>query len=84
MDYCLAVKEGNTVLYAILAKMINNVPESTVNAALTFYSSDNAKKSLYEVMLDYPVPTIIAAVIAGVLIVLAIRGLKVQRKTPEG
>lgn len=84
MDYCLAVKEGNTVLYAILAKMINNVPESTVNAALTFYSSDNAKKSLYEVMLDYPVPTIIGAVIAVVLIVLAIRGLKVQRKTPEG
>jgi ABC-type amino acid transport substrate-binding protein len=81
MDYCLAVKEGNTILYSILAKLISNVPESTVNAALTYYSSDNAKPGIMDVILDYPIPAVIAAVIAVGLIALAIRGLRVQKKS---
>ena len=39
MDYCFAVREGTTVLYSILAKIIRQVPHASVNAALTYYSA---------------------------------------------
>ena len=39
MDYCLAVREGNTTLYSIVSKIIRQVPDATVNAALTYYSA---------------------------------------------
>jgi ABC-type amino acid transport substrate-binding protein len=39
MDYCLAVKEGSTILYSILSRLIRQIPESTVNAALNYYSA---------------------------------------------
>ena len=83
MDYCLAVKEGNTVLYSILSRIISNVPESTVNAALTYYSSDNSMPSFGDFIMAYPIPTIISAVVAVVLIILAIRGFHIQKKAGE-
>jgi len=48
MDYCFAVKEGNTALYSILAKIVSLVPESTVNAALTYYSSETVNASFLD------------------------------------
>ena len=39
MDYCFAVREGNTVLYSILSKIIRRVPGASVNAALNYYSA---------------------------------------------
>ena len=82
MDYCFAVKEGSTILYSIMAKIIDNVPESTVNASLTYYSTDNSKPGFSDFILSYPVAAAISIVIALVLIFLAIRGLKLERKTP--
>ena len=75
MDYCLAVREGNTILYSILSKIVGNVPESTVNAALTYYSADTAKPGIGDFILSYPIPAAISAVIAVILIILAVRGI---------
>lgn len=83
MDYCLAVREGNTVLYSILSKIIVNVPESTVNSALTYYSADNSLPSFGDFILAYPIPAVLSAVVAVILIILAIRGLRVQKKPGE-
>ena len=83
MDYCLAVREGNTVLYSILSKIVGDVPESTVNAALTYYSVDNSLPSFGAFILAYPIPAILSAVAAIILIILAIRGLRVQKKAGE-
>jgi hypothetical protein len=80
MDYCFAIREGNTVLYSILSKIIGNVPESTANAALTYYSADSSKPTLGDLILAYPIPAVVSSVVAVVLIILAIRGLRVQRK----
>ena len=79
MDYCLAVREGNTLLYSILSKIIGNVPESTVNAALTYYSADVSKPDFGDFILAYPIPAIVAAVIALILIILAVRGVLVTK-----
>ena len=46
MDYCFATKEGNTMLYSILAKIVSLVPESTVNAALNYFSSETVSPGL--------------------------------------
>lgn len=75
MDYCLAVREGNTILYSILSKIVGNVPESTVNASLTYYSADTAKPGIGDFILAYPIPAVISAVIAVILIILAVRGI---------
>jgi ABC-type amino acid transport substrate-binding protein len=81
MDYCLAVREGNTLLYSILSKIIGNVPESTVNAALTYYSADTAKPGIGDFILAYPIPAVISAVIAVILIILAVRGVVVTKSS---
>ena len=39
MDYCFAVREGNTILYSILSKIIRRIPGASVNAALAYYSA---------------------------------------------
>ena len=46
MDYSFAVREGNTVLYSILSRIISQVPDATVNAALTYYSAAPEKTGL--------------------------------------
>jgi len=79
MDYCLAVRDGNTLLYSILSKIIGNVPESTVNAALTYYSADVSKPGFGDFILAYPIPAIVAAVIALILIILAVRGVLITK-----
>ena len=81
MDYCLAVREGNTLLYSILSKIIGNVPESTVNAALTYYSADAAKPGIGDFILAYPIPAVISAVIAVILIILAVRGVVITKSS---
>ena len=72
MDYCFAVKENNTVLYSILSKMICEVPESAVNAALTYYSTETEKPGLKEYIEDYPYIAIGTAVVILFLMLLVI------------
>ena len=43
MDYCIAVSEGNSVLYSILSKIIGVVPNGIVHSALTYYSTEDVK-----------------------------------------
>jgi peptidoglycan hydrolase-like amidase len=61
-------------------KIIDNVPESTVNAALTYYSADNEKTGIVDLILSHPVPAVFAAVVAAGLIVMAVKGILAERK----
>lgn len=83
MDYCFAVREGSTILYSILSKIIGNVPDSIVNAALTYYSTDNARPGIGDFVLSYPVPAVFSAVIALILIFFAFRGVRASVRKPE-
>jgi len=88
MDYCLAVREGNTVLYSILSKIINEVPDAAVNAALTYYSSESPNETFLDTLKDHPV--IVALVVlcvvqlAVILILLFRFSPKESKKKPEG
>ena len=75
MDYCLAVKEGNTALYSILSKAITMVPDATVNAALTYYSSESTKVGFWDYVADH-----LAVILGAVSILLLITILLLYRK----
>jgi len=84
MDYSFAVKEGNSVLYSILSKAITQVPESTVNAALTYYSSDKAPDSFLDYIVDHPsiaILDVLCLALIVTVVILTIR-MKKSRKKP--
>ena len=45
MDYCFAVDRDSTTLYSILSRVANLVPAASVNSALSFYFTEDAKNS---------------------------------------
>ena len=86
MDYCLAVKEGNTTLYSILSKVISQVPDATVNAALTYYSSIPREITFFEYLEDHPLVAGMAALLACLavaVIVLLFRIRKLKKPAEE-
>ncbi|MBP5255553.1 MAG: transporter substrate-binding domain-containing protein, partial [Clostridia bacterium] len=52
LDYCFAVRREDTKLYSILGKITDLVPESTVNSALSFYFTEDAKTGIGDVLLQ--------------------------------
>ena len=85
MDYCLAVKEGNSVLYSILSKIIRQVPDATVNAALTYYSSEKSDDTFLDYIADHPsiaILDVVCVVLIVTVIVLTVR-MKKAGKTPR-
>lgn len=70
MDYYLAVRRGDVLLYSILAKTTAVVPNSIVHAALTYYSTEDAKTNFVDFIKDNL--TIVMTVIASILLVILI------------
>ena len=67
MDYCFAVNKGETAFYSILSKIVGQVPRSTVNAALSYYITEDARFSLFDFISAH-----LAAVMALVGVVLLV------------
>ena len=73
LDYCFAIKEGDTELYSIMAKVAGLVPNATANAALSRYMTEDAKRTLYDVIVDNLslVMAVIGVVVLIILLLLA-------------
>ena len=70
MDYCFAVDRDDTILYSILAKVSGAVPESTVNAALTYYYTEDSRIGfLGLIRQNLWIMILVTAVLLGALIV---------------
>ena len=84
MDYCFAVSEGNTILYSILAKVIGVVPDGIVHSALTYYSTEDVKTSLGEIIKDnlFIILTVIA-VILFVIVLLLLHNIRANKMILE-
>ena len=82
MDFSLAVREGNTVLYSVISRIISQMPASAANAALTYYSAETVQpQGLGGFFLVFPVPAVLSAAAALVLIVSAVRAfINIQKK----
>ena len=76
MDYCFAVKEGNMILYSILTKIISQVPEATVNAALTYYSTVYRETGFLDYLADNPLVILLAVfcvILLAAVVILLVR-----------
>ena len=84
MDYYFAVREGDTELYSILSKVTGMVPDSAINAALTYYSTEDARTSLVDLVIDnlLIVMTVISLILL-VIVVLLLRSIRMERKVSE-
>ncbi len=80
MDYCFAVREGNTTLYSILSKIIRRVPDATVNSALTYYSADSATTGAIDLRSARPLLIGLGGACGALLITTAFLIFKLQDK----
>ena len=84
MDYCFAVDRGNTTLYSILSKVTNLVPTSSVNSALSFYFTEDAKYSFGDLSRQH-MDIVICAFTALVLLLLflLLRSVRAEKKARD-
>ena len=81
MEYRFAVKKGETQLYSILAKTTSMVPESTINASLTRYVTEDSKLSIRDIIEDYlPYVLAITAAIGIIILLLLIQNVKAIKR----
>ena len=84
MDYCFAVRTGDSELYSILAKTTGVVPDSTIHTALTYYSTEDVKTSFGDLIRDNLFLVMSAiAVILLVILILLLRSIRAERKARE-
>ena len=81
LDYCFAVSDGRTELYSILAKIVGMVPNSTVNAAISRYITEDARRSFSDFIMDN-LALVIAIVAAVMLLILLLmlRSVRAERR----
>ena len=84
LDYCFAIRQGDTELYSIIAKVTGIVPTSSINAALTYYSTEDAKLSFTDYIMDH-LPVVMAVIIGVslVIIVLLLLEIRATKKANE-
>ena len=84
MNYSFAVKVGNTALYTILEKIINNIPDATAHAALSYYSAEDARPTFTVFIKDnIAIFMTIIAIVALIIIMLLIKSLHAEKKVNE-
>ncbi len=84
MEYYFAVNRGETILYSILSKITGVVPESTVNAALSYYYTEDAKITFDEMLKENAwLIVVVAGAAAALFIIILTRYLKSARKVRE-
>ncbi len=84
MDYCFALREGDTNLYSVVSRIIGAVPESVVNSSLTYYSTEDVKMSFVDLVKEHLF--LVTTVIFGILLVillLLLRSIKAEKKVQE-
>ena len=80
MDYSFAVNKSNTELYSMLSKAVGLIPDSTLNAALSYYITEDARLKLKDYIEDN-ISLIMLLVLAVVLIILGfmLRSIRAER-----
>ena len=81
LDYCFAVPSGQPRLYSVLSKVTDLVPDSSMNTALSYYLTEDAKTTLGDFLSEHT--WVIIGISAGVVLVillLMIRSMKAEKK----
>lgn len=84
MDYCFAVRKGETELYSILSRATVAVPDATIHAALTYYSTEDVKTSFGDLIKDNLFTVLVViAIILLVILILLLRNIQAEKKVIE-
>lgn len=85
MDYYFAVNKGDTQLYSILAKITGIVPEATVTKSLIFYSTEDVKISLIDLIKDNLfIVTAALSIVLLIILLLVLFSIRAEKKVIEG
>ena len=82
LDYCIAVRRNNAMLYSILNKMICAVPDATMSSALSRYTiekSDSSKLMKYIRMSPGIVAAVLLPILVGVLLLMLYNSITHKR-----
>ena len=81
MDYCFAIKAGNTELYSVISKITGLVPSTYINSTLNYYSTQDAQMTFGDYVAQNLgiVMTIVSAVLL-VFLILTARSVHLERK----
>ena len=81
LDYCFAVAKGQTEMYSILSKVVSQVPSSTVNSALSYYITEDARLGLRDFISDN-LAAVLAAVAALIVVIILImlRSMRAEKR----
>ncbi len=84
LDFCFAVKSGNTALYSILSRVTGLISDSTLNAAMASYLSEDARLTLADYLEDHLGLVLVGALgIIAVILTLLILSMKRGRKARQ-
>ncbi len=81
LDYCFAVAAGSPELYSVLARVTALVPEASINSALSYYITEDAKSTLGDFVIEHAgLLAIIGGVILLTILALLLRSSRAARK----
>ncbi len=84
MNFYIAQRKGDTQLYSILAKVTDVVPDSYIHTALTYYSTEDVKVSLDELLKENWVVVVASITLVFIIILtLLLHSIKAQKKVHE-
>lgn len=84
LDYCFAVGKGQTEMYSILSKVISQVPSSTVNSALSYYITEEARLGLGDFISDNlaAVLTAVAVLVLAITLIM-LHSMRAEKKARQ-
>ena len=84
MDYSFAVGKNDINMYSILTKVVNLVPNATVNSTMSRYVTEDAKLTLVDYIIDNLALVMIAiALVLVVIVTLLVRSMRAEKKANE-
>ena len=81
LDYCFTVNSDQRQLYSILAKVVGLVPDSTVNAVLSYYITEDARLTFTDLIVDNI--GIVMAVIGAVMLLILLLMIQSMRSAKK-
>ena len=82
IDYYFALNRSDSVLYSIMNKVINIVPVSSINSALSYYYTEDARIGFGEFLAqNMGIIIVVLAAIAIFISILVLRNIMIDRKS---
>lgn len=84
LDYCFAIDTGETELYTIMAKTMSQVPDSTINRALSYYITEDAKVTLSDFVIENLVVVLgLFILILMIIVSLMLKSMRSEKKAKD-